>query len=494
MPRRSSVTSARATDPPPRFGTERNLTRATLGGKVAKVGAALGTPFMPWQRYVADVACEINPATGFFFYREVRLIIPRQQGKTTILLAKGTHRCLSAPRQRHVYTAQTRNMARRRLEEDFYDPISDSALSYFLAATGGPKPGLRAAAGSEHIAFANRSRWWIDAVTKKAGHGPPLDEGHIDEAFAHTDSRLEQAMSPAMTTKPNAQLWIASAAGDGDSTYLRAKVDDGRARIQTPSARSRVAYFEYSALDDADADDPDVWEGCLPALDHTIDLSVIEAERDKMDDDEFRRAYLNQWRDKKAGIGVIPPASWGLCKVPEGVDAPWTGPPVWGLDVAPDRSTTSFGLAARSSDPTARVYVEAIGQIAGTDGAVAKLVELRRIHGGNLVAIDGSGAAGALKTDLETAGFDVRRFSVRDKVDACGALYDDVLATLIRHLDEPMLNTALAGASKRMVGDGAWLFTRKALADITPLYAVTVARFAWVETAPEDYDLLDSFY
>ncbi len=449
---------------------------------------------MPWQRHVADVACEIDPVTGFFFYREIRLVVPRQQGKTTLLLAKGTHRMLSAPRMRLVYTAQTRNMARRRLEEDFYTPIADSALAYFLAKTGGDMPGFRAQAGSEHIRFANASRWWIDAVTKKAGHGPPLDEGHIDEAFAHADNRLEQAMRPAMSTRPNAQLWVASAAGDGDSTYLRAKVEDGRARIETPSRTSRVAYFEYSAPDDADPDDPDVWRGCMPALGHTIDLSVIASERDGMDDDEFRRGFLAQWRDKKAGIGVIPAASWNLCKVPEGVTAPWTGVPVWGVDVSPDRTVTSFALAARSSDPAARVFVEAVGQIQGTEGAVAKLVELRRISGGNLVALDGSGGAGALKTDLEAEGFEVRRFSVRDKVDACGALYDDVLAGIVRHLDEPLLNTALAGASKRLVGDGAWLFTRKALADVSPLYAVTLARFAWVETAPADYDLLDSFY
>jgi len=488
------VSSTKPSDPPPRFGTTRNPDRATLGGKVAKVGSALGTPFMPWQRLVADVACEIDPETGLFWYREVRLVIPRQQGKTTILLAKATHRMLSAPRMRLVYTAQTRNMARRRLEEDFYGPISDSVLSYFLAQTGGEMPGFRSQAGSEHIRFTNNSRWWIDAVTKKAGHGPPLDEGMIDEAFAHTDNRLEQAMRPAMSTKPNAQLWVASAAGDGDSTYLRAKVEDGRARIQTPSALSHVAYFEWSAPEDADADDPDVWRGCMPALGHTIDLSVITSERDGMDDDEFRRAYLGQWRDKRAAVGVIPPASWRLCEQPPEIADPWSGVPVWGVDVSPDRMVTSFALAARSTDPTARVYVEAIGQMSGTDGAVAKLVELRRIHGGNLVALDGSGGAGALKTDLEAEGFEVRRFSVRDKVDACGALYDDVLATQVRHLDEPMLNTALAGASKRMVGDGAWLFTRKALADITPLYAVTFARFAWVETAPADYDLSDSFY
>ncbi len=41
----------------------------------------LGQPFMPWQRLVADVGCEIDLATGLPAYREVRVTIPRQSGK-----------------------------------------------------------------------------------------------------------------------------------------------------------------------------------------------------------------------------------------------------------------------------------------------------------------------------------------------------------------------------------------------------------------------------
>src|SRR6187402_2567303 len=100
--------------PLPRFGTKRDYSRETLGPAVGVVMTMLGQPPMPWQQYVLDVACEIDPVTGKFFYREVRLIVMRQQGKTTLLLGKAAHRCLAWPAMRLVYTAQTRNMARRR--------------------------------------------------------------------------------------------------------------------------------------------------------------------------------------------------------------------------------------------------------------------------------------------------------------------------------------------------------------------------------------------
>ena len=48
----------------PRWGTPRRLERASLGPRVAEVAAKLGTPLMPWQQYVADVALEVDPKTG----------------------------------------------------------------------------------------------------------------------------------------------------------------------------------------------------------------------------------------------------------------------------------------------------------------------------------------------------------------------------------------------------------------------------------------------
>ena len=55
----------------------------------------LGQPFMPWQRLVADVGCEIDPVTGLPAYREVRVTVPRQSGKTTLFLAWQVNRCVS---------------------------------------------------------------------------------------------------------------------------------------------------------------------------------------------------------------------------------------------------------------------------------------------------------------------------------------------------------------------------------------------------------------
>jgi hypothetical protein len=75
----------------------------------------------------------------------------------------------------------------------------------------------------------------------------------IDEAFAHEDDRLEQAFSPAMLTRPTAQLWWASAGGTEKSQFLNKKRKQGRAMIEElwrTGAHPRAAYYEWFAPDE----------------------------------------------------------------------------------------------------------------------------------------------------------------------------------------------------------------------------------------------------
>ena len=77
-----------------------------MGGAVAQVAKALGTPLMPWQRMVADVALELDPATGRLAYRQIGLTVPRQSGKTTLLEAI-LARTGAVPRQGNVEAGTT---------------------------------------------------------------------------------------------------------------------------------------------------------------------------------------------------------------------------------------------------------------------------------------------------------------------------------------------------------------------------------------------------
>lgn len=276
---------------------------------------------MPWQRYVADVVMEIDPATGQLAYQEMGLTVPRQSGKSTWVLAKSAHRASATKffgaRQHLVYTAQTRMKAREKWEEDFLVELQASA-----AFRGRVRPHMQM--GNEHVRFVNGSRFGIESATEKAGHGGTLDEAYIDEAFAQTDWRLEQAFSPAMITRLNKLLaWISTAGWLDGSPYLEEKVQLGRMAVTDGRSRG-LAYFEWSAPEDADPGDESAWRMCMPALGYTITAEAIRAEYQKARDagkiNEFRRAYLNQWvpKDVDEDWLVISQDAWDATAVPGG--------------------------------------------------------------------------------------------------------------------------------------------------------------------------------
>ena len=485
----------------PLHATERNPARETTGGRIAAIAAKMGEPFIPWQRDAADLLGEIDPHTGDPWYREYLLVGLRQIGKTTLLRAKLVDRALFTPRATIRYTAQNRTMALQRLETDLWRPINESPLRAFLDFHLGrrtDKPGLSGKGGQEHIGFANGSNWWIDSVKATSGHGPKLHEGAIDEAFAHPDSRIEQSMRPAMNNVSSAQLGVASAAGDSSSVYLRGRLEEARARVELDAAkpmherRSRTALIEYAAPAGADREDPETWWGCHPALGYLTTEATFQAalEASAADPAEFDRPYLGWWPSAKVPDPVVPRLTWNELGGVDEADIDWSGTPLWGLDVSPDRDWTSVGMAARH--PTRKTYVEVLDHEQGTHGAVRRLVQLRATFGGDIVAIDGAGPAGALEQDLIDEGFIVRRLNTREKADACGAWYDAVLSGLLAHAADPVLNTALFSAVKHRVGD-TWVFSRgKSLQDITPLYAPLLARAVLVATLGDDYDSLNS--
>jgi phage terminase large subunit-like protein len=435
----------------------------------------LGRELMPWQKYVAARALEIDPETGLFAYREVRLTVPRQSGKTTILFALMLHRAMQTDafgrRQQIAYAAQTGKDARKKWIEDWVPEVEESKT-----LRNPRRLKIHRATGHEGFSFPrSASRFGLVASTKKAGHGGTLDLAFVDEAFAQPDDRLEQAFRPAMSTRTSPQLWIVSTAGDADSTYLRAKVDGGRMLAERGETHG-VAFFEWSAPEGSDPEDPAVWRACMPALGITQTEETIRGDYLSMRDGEegvdgFRRAYLNEWVDRRAEI-VIPLPSWRACRDPESALADGARP-VFALDVSPDRAWGAVALAGLRADTLPHAKV--IDHHPGTEWMVDRVVELYRKHRPPFVVLDPAGPVGSLVPALEKARIRLKLMSARDMAQACGALYDATITQQWRHPGQSMLDAALTGAAKRPLGD-AWALGRKhSTSDICPLVAVVGA-------------------
>lgn len=289
--------------PPPRFGVPRT-DRPTHGAALASVAEKLGVPLMPWQQYAFDLGLE-HDAAGGLAYRDVGIATPRQSGKSTLVLVLIVWRMLSAP-QRLTYAAQTRLAARTRLFETWWPRIRRSPLRDLFT--------LSRATGAEALRCSNGSTLTLLSTEESAGHGDTLDLAVLDECWALT-AAAEQAVRPAMLTRPAAQLWLLSTAGTDKSTFWRGKVNAGRT-VAEAGLDSGFAYLEWSAPDDADPTDEATWAACMPALGITAKPETIRADMGSMDLAEFRRAYLNQWPEVTAeGWSVIPRDVWMAARI-----------------------------------------------------------------------------------------------------------------------------------------------------------------------------------
>ncbi len=446
---------------PPRFATPRT-DRETRGETVANVARVLGVELMPWQRQVVDTALEVDADTGRLAYREVVLGVPRQSGKTTLLLALMVHRALSAPAQRVLYASATRNHARQKLLQEWLGRLEASLPAECFE--------VRRALGSESVRFDSGSYLGITSTTERAGHGDTLDLGVVDESWVHADGRLEQGFRPTMITRPEPQLWIVSTAGTVESLYMRGKVDAGRTRAQA-GLTGGVAYFEWSADADADPGDPETWRACMPALGETVEEAAIQAELEAMPPAEFARAYLNQWPGERPGDWLV--IGRGDWEALEDAGSEPRDPVVFAVEVNPERTAAAIAVAARRADEL--VHVEVVDHREGVDWVVPRMVALRARWRPAATVVDPASPAGSLIAALGDARVEVRTPTGREVAHGCGVLYDTVAARGLRHLGQQSLAVALGNAKQRQVQD-AWVWDRRrAGVDLSPLGAATLA-------------------
>jgi phage terminase large subunit-like protein len=444
---------------PPRYATQRSE-RKTLGAAAAKVASVLDQRLMPWQRQVLDTALELDDA-GRLVYGDVTLSVPRQQGKSYLLLVYMLTRALLEPRQGIAYTAQTALDARKKLLDDWSPMVKASPLGSQVTAYLAP--------GRESLTLTNGSQVQLVASTAKADHGRVLDAAILDEAFAYQDARTEQALRPAMMTRPSPQLWVVSTAGTPDaSPYLLARVERGRQAVEAGISEG-LAYFEWSAGDEDDPAHSGTWAGCMPALGHTVTEDAVRTAQQSMARHEFARAYLNTWTTV-LGDPVIPLEQWEALAEP---DAPRPERVILAVDVAP-RSKSAAIAAVGPREGILHAAILEHGP--GTGWVAAKLQALQQALGDAEIVVDPKAVAPILS---EIDHLELTEVDAADLATACGYFVDVVQRGKLRHRGERELTVALDGAAQRPLGDAFAWSRRHSGVDITPLVSTSLACWGW---------------
>lgn len=512
---------------PPLYGTPRTLDRPTLGPRVAEVHRALGCDPLPHQRYIYDVAFELDPDTGYLAYDEVVVIGPRQAtGKTEIMLPVCTYRCVafddelakwsfehlgrevrSPGKQRVVYTAQTADDARLKWRQTHLPRLRASRYRRQFRST--------LQRNWETLTWRDGSTWSPASTTARTGGtGDTIDLPVIDEAWSRPDDRTELSMRPARLTRWWSQLWVLSMvpgisrAQPGTWPYLDRKRELGRAAVRA-GVRTGTAFFDFAAPDGSDPADPKTWRAAMPGLGVLVPERFVRKDQQDMNPIDFGAEYLGWKPEAKAPRWtLVPRDEWRSLFDPGSRIA---GSRAFAIEFNEQRTRAWIGVAGKRSDGHWHVEVVEPGgrvpaEVVGTDWVESRISEMIEDWEPCVTVIDKRRPASSLVVPLRNKFGKSAVYTppAEDVAGGCGRFYDAItgvtrdegepVSSRIRHLGQPELDDALAAGRTWPWGSGqSFTFVHKTSAgDICPLYVVTLAMLGAEVYGVDDYDLLDS--
>lgn len=417
----------------------------------------LGWDFFRWQTEASILAGEYQPVSMRPRFRTVGASVARQNGKTSWILARVARQLL--PAGQHVaYTAQDRSLARLKWEEHV-EILMETPFKTRVREVSTQR-------NQEKLVMKNGS-WYmpVTPTAKKAARSLSLDLAIADEAYAHTSMGLAGAIRNTLLTRPLAQFYLVSNAGDETSVLWRHYTDLGRASVDDPNAT--ICWIEYASPDNASRFDPVAIRAANPSAGEPggVDWEALMVEVRESDEATVRRENMNLWTSS-SGAGL---RSWWEAAprmlLQDAIDA--GGQVVFGLDFEPERDGGALVACVIVDGMPRPVEVVAVADDpVSMEGLVQRAAD-NAIARQSWVAVGASSPAASAIPDLErltkrtVKGKNGKRevssllyaVTAQGTSRAVGAFHDAVVSAKIAHANDPVLSTAVAAVVRREVGD-----------------------------------------
>jgi hypothetical protein len=418
--------------------------------------ADFGISLMPWQRIAARYITAVKGRVPTWRYREVCVVVARQNGKT-MLLAPRILMGLAAG-ESILHTAQNREIPRK----------SFLALAGILARHPELGYSIRKGNGQEEVWTPGGGRYKLVAPNS-GSRGESADLVLIDEVREQRDQELMDAMLPTITARPRAQVIYLSNAGDQDSVIL----NDIRAR-GTETAEKQLAYLEWSSSPERSVDDRRGWVQANPGLGHVVSWETLEYLYRNRPQASFETEHLCRWVDTMLPR-VVSEIAWERTRQPTGDPVR----PVMGVAQDPSGRRASAVIAWKTDEAVnVHLLADVDGYPVDLEGLADEVQQHARRLGIRKIAYDPV-------TDRDWARFfkDPDAITAGDYKAACERFARVVEAGQLRCEDpDGILAGDMAHTVRRGPPDG-WLAARASDERATTASFAAI-RAVWLATSP----------
>lgn len=448
----------------PCLGSQRATTRllppGTRDDSAAELAADLGLNLLPWQKEMLGESARMRNGRWSAF--EVAALVPRQQGKSFVLVSRALAGCLVYGERLVLYSAHEYRTAAEtwRLMQELCD--EEGPLGPYVRQ-------IRVTDGKQMVEFDNGCRFKMIARTKTSGRGFSPDCILLDEAFA-LNGEMMASMLPSLSARPNPQIWYVSSAGTWQSDVLLAM--RRRGHVKTTGG---LAFWDWYADPADDYRSEKTWAKTNPSYGYLLSRAAVERELESMSLRAFQRERLGIWSESFAET-VFDESDVNAVTI-DSPQPPRDGRPVgWGVDV--DRARTGAAISAAFHGPDGKAVVVLVEERPGAGWVPQRLAELGDLYGSMGVAYD---AKGGITDLLDRAnrewGVEIMPLKYAEYPAACAAFAQAVADRRMVMGRAPGLIGDAVSATAANVTTG-WVWDRKVTTEPIRLISATCARHA----------------
>jgi hypothetical protein len=453
-----------------------------------------GVPLDDWQCLVLEDALG-ERADGSWAAKRIGLSVPRQNGKSQLMVARALAGALLFGEKKIVISAHQADTARESFSKLI--EILDADGNEWLRSRLDPKygrNGVMNAINREAVKFSNGALIQFKARTLAGGRGFSSDCLLLDEA-----QRLGRAawasINSTMSARANPQVWLL---GTPPTPEDDGEVFESVRTSAVEAVSSTSAWLEWGLDYDHPAYEaarlallasprawtPEIIEACWwanPAWNTRINSEVVQGEFETYTPEQFSLDRLGMWAAELRATRLISAEEWKatepLAPIPEGQRS-------FGVAFNVDGSRMAVAGAVRHDGG---IHVEVIGAHTGpVEAGIGALADwlAERWRSVSQIVISGQAGAAALDAALRERRVSPRVIHVASGPDyygACSVFLDAIRDRTVTHpagktTDALEMSVAVCDRKVRSKVTGSWGWEPTTTdGDETPLEAVSLA-------------------